>query len=106
MNDLNDLEFETPLEEEGGAMELSSAQRKINTRVADPQIDALHGKFKRGKLVVQPDFQRQYVWNTEKASKLIESALLAIPIPTIYLSEEPDDREYVIDGQVSKHIGR
>ncbi len=60
---------------------------------------ALLGKFKRGKLVAQPDFQRQFVWDQVKASKPIESALLGIPIPIICLSEEPDNKEYVIDGQ-------
>jgi uncharacterized protein with ParB-like and HNH nuclease domain len=72
---------------------------RINTASSDPEIDALHRKFKRGKLVLQPDFQRQYVWDALKASKLIESALLAIPLPIIYLSEEKDNKEYVIDGQ-------
>ena len=51
------------------------------------------------RLVLQPDFQRQYVWDSTKASKLIESAILGIPLPIIYLSEEKDGREYVIDGQ-------
>jgi hypothetical protein len=49
--------------------------------------------------VLQPDFQRQYVWDPTKASKLIESAILLIPLPIIYLSEEKDGKEYVIDGQ-------
>lgn len=48
---------------------------------------------------MQPDFQRQYVWDATKASKLIESAILFIPLPIIYLSEEKDGKEYVIDGQ-------
>lgn len=50
-------------------------------------------------VVLQPDFQRQYVWDPTKASKLIESAILLIPLPRIYLSEEKDGKEYVIDGQ-------
>ena len=48
---------------------------------------------------MQPDFQRYFVWDTKKSSRLIESALLDIPLPVIYLSEEKDGREYVIDGQ-------
>ncbi len=99
MTDTNELEFETPLEEEEESLNFPSAKRKIYTDLADPEIEALLGKFKRGKLIVQPDFQRYYVWDVAKASKLIESALLGIPIPIIYLSEEPDNKEYVIDGQ-------
>jgi hypothetical protein len=99
MADVEELEIELPEEEAELPVDVPVSKRKIFTDLADPQIDALHGKFKRGKLVVQPDFQRQFVWDQVKASKLIESALLGIPIPIVYLSEEPDNKEYVIDGQ-------
>lgn len=99
MNDIEELEFETPLEEEVESIRVPSDKRKIYTELGDPEIESLHGKFKRGKLIVQPDFQRQYVWDAAKASRLVESALLGIPIPMIYISQEQDNREYVIDGQ-------
>ena len=99
MTETEELEFETPLEEEVDSIEIASEKRKIYTELADPEIESLLGKHKRGRLIVQPDFQRQFVWDTGKASKLIESALLGIPIPLIYLSQEPDNKEYVIDGQ-------
>ena len=99
MSENEELEFETPLEEEIESIDVPSEKRKIYTELADPEIESLHGKFKRGKLIVQPDFQRQFVWDTAKASRLIESALLGIPIPLIYISQEPDNKEYVIDGQ-------
>src|SRR5579863_7260404 len=73
--------------------------RKIYTDPSDSQVDALYGKFKRGKLIVQGDFQRQFVWDSGKASRLVESIFLSIPIPMIYISEERDNKEYVIDGQ-------
>jgi len=93
------LEFDNPLEEEIDLIDLPSDQRKIFTQLADPEIESLHGKHKRRALIVQPDFQRQYVWDNAKASRLVESALLGIPIPVIYISQEPDNKEYVIDGQ-------
>jgi len=74
-------------------------ENRIFTSSGDPEIDSLYNKYKRGRLVLQPDFQRQYVWDSTKASKLIESAILLIPLPIIYLSEEKDGKEYVIDGQ-------
>lgn len=99
MADIDELEFDSPLEEEVDHIEVSGDQRKIFTDLGDPEIESLYGKHKRNKLIVQPDFQRQYVWDRTKASRLIESALLGIPIPVVYISEEPDNREYVIDGQ-------
>ncbi len=97
--ELNELEFEQPLEEEIESIEVSPTKRRVYTEQGDPEIESLYGKYKRGKLVIQPDFQRHFVWDAKKSSRLIESALLDIPLPVIYLSEEKDGKEYVIDGQ-------
>ncbi len=86
-------------QENGDDLELPISQREVLTRPADPQVCALHSKAKKGKLILQPDFQRQFVWDRKKASRLIESVLLRVPLPIIYLSEQPDGKEYVIDGQ-------
>lgn len=93
----NELNISSEIQD--GDIDVSPAQRKIYTEQGDPEIESLHGKFKRGKLLVQPEYQRQYVWDIKKASRLIESCLLDIPLPVIYLSEEKDGRENVIDGQ-------
>lgn len=71
----------------------------ILTSQGDPEIDSLLGKRQRGRLLLQPEFQRLYVWDSKKASKLVESVLLSIPLPIVYLSQEHDGKEYVIDGQ-------
>ncbi len=76
-----------------------SGKRKIYTEQGDPEIDSLYKRFKSGRLNVQPEFQRQFVWDEIKSSRLIESVLLDIPIPIVYLSEEKDGKENVIDGQ-------
>lgn len=76
-----------------------SGARKIFTEQRDPEIDSLHKRYKNGRLNIQPAFQRQFVWDKVKCSRLIESALLDIPIPIVYLSEEKDGKENVIDGQ-------
>ncbi|ATA81535.1 hypothetical protein CGC53_03825 [Capnocytophaga leadbetteri] len=46
-----------------------------------------------------PNFQRNYVWDIKRASKLIESLLIGIPIPQIFLFEEKKNNLLVIDGQ-------
>jgi hypothetical protein len=46
-----------------------------------------------------PTFQRHYVWDIERASKLIESLLIGLPIPQIFLYEEARNSFLVIDGQ-------
>lgn len=46
-----------------------------------------------------PGFQRQYVWDLKRASKLIESLIIGLPIPQIFLYEESQNSFLVIDGQ-------
>lgn len=99
LTDEIDLEIEGLGEEEAEESAITYSKRAIRTQSADPEIDSLYNRWKRGRLILQPFFQRQYVWDRPKASRLIESALLAIPLPIIYLAQEEDGRESVIDGQ-------
>ncbi|MBF0629951.1 MAG: DUF262 domain-containing protein [Magnetococcales bacterium] len=55
--------------------------------------------FINSGVVKIPGFQRNYVWDIRQASKLIESIILGIPIPQIFLYEEKKNVFLVIDGQ-------
>lgn len=87
------------LEEVEEQDERDLSTQKIFTSQADAQVDSLHGRYKRGRLNIQPDYQRKFVWDAKKASLLIESILLDIPIPIIYLAEDANNVVNVIDGQ-------
>ncbi len=80
--------------------EIPLAERKIVTQPSDPTIKSLVDKIDRGRLIVNPEFQRKYVWENKPIikSRLIESVILRVPIPTIYIADE-NGREIVIDGQ-------
>lgn len=87
------------IEEVPEDVDLSEGKRVIRTKSSDPTVEVLHAKYQRGKLNIQPSYQRQYVWDAKKASLLIESVLLDIPIPIIYLAQNEEGVENVIDGQ-------
>ncbi len=53
----------------------------------------------RNELIIDPDFQRLFVWNIKQKSELIESILMGIPLPVIYLFEQNDGRLQVVDGR-------
>lgn len=53
----------------------------------------------RKQLVLDPEFQREYVWTQEQKSELIESILMGIPIPIVYLFQTRDARIQVVDGR-------
>lgn len=80
-------------------IDIPSDRRRVKTHTIDPPIETLQGWVARGKLITQPDFQRYFVWNNTKASRLIESLLLDIPIPVVYVAEEANKTFSVVDGQ-------
>ena len=51
-----------------------------------------------GSFVMNPDFQRDFIWPDDKQSKLIESVLMRIPLPVFYLAEDDLGRMVVVDG--------
>ena len=92
------LQDETTEELEDEDIDLSD-RNKITFLGKDSDIDGLHRQDEKGRLLIQPDYQRKYVWDTTKASKLIESILINIPIPIVYLAATRDGKINVIDGQ-------
>lgn len=55
-------------------------------------------RIEAGRFMMDPDFQRDFVWSTEKQSKLIESCVMRIPLPVFYVAELSDGRVAVVDG--------
>jgi uncharacterized protein with ParB-like and HNH nuclease domain len=64
----------------------------------DFNILTLHSFIESGAVKI-PGFQRNYVWDIQRASRLIESLLIGLPIPQIFLYEEARNSFLVIDGQ-------
>ena len=54
--------------------------------------------FIENEAIKIPGFQRNYVWDITRASKLIESLLLGLPVPQIFLYEESRNAFLVVDG--------
>lgn len=61
-------------------------------------ISTIIDLIKDGDLEVAPNFQRNFVWDKTRQSKLIESILLGLPLPSIYLSQYSDGRLTIVDG--------
>ena len=55
-------------------------------------------RIKKDQYILNPDFQRDFVWEPIKQSRLIESALMRIPLPVFYLAETKDGKIIVVDG--------
>lgn len=71
----------------------------ISSYGADLDVEGLVKRLKRGDIFIPP-FQRDYVWNQAEASRLVESLLLGLPVPGVFLAKEGESNKMsVIDGQ-------
>lgn len=80
-------------------LDIAPEKRRVKTEKQDLPVETLVSWVNRGKMNLQPDFQRNFVWNLSKSSRLIESLLLDIPLPVIYVAEEGNRTYSVVDGQ-------
>lgn len=77
-----------------GAFPIDSLMIRTETR----SVFEVCRRIDSEQYVMDPDFQRQFVWDIDRQSKLVESALLRIPLPVFYLAETPDGKVVVVDG--------
>lgn len=89
------VEGETPPEEE----DVPPVSYDVTSYGSDPEVEGLVNRIRRGDIII-PTFQRDYVWRQPEASKFIESLLLGLPVPGIFLATDPKtNKQLVIDGQ-------
>lgn len=75
------------------------AQSRLVIQTADLPLGTLAHMVEGGAIDLKPGFQRRERWNSNKQSALIESFLMNVPVPPIYLSEENDGTYTAIDGK-------
>jgi hypothetical protein len=78
--------------------EIERAQRQVKTDAYQMSVGEIVNMYKDGELVIDPDFQRLFRWEIGQKSKLIESILLGIPVPSIFVFEKDDSKWELIDG--------
>ena len=96
-------EDEEPDVKDDAASEDEEASNEIRYQIssygADYPVDGLVKRLQRGDIAV-PRFQREFVWPLPQASRFIESLLLGLPVPAIFLSKDSETQKLmVIDGQ-------
>lgn len=71
---------------------------RIITESGSIKLDLLNQYIDNKKYILKPDFQRRKVWNNKKRSRLIESFIMNIPVPPVFLYETEFDEYEVMDG--------
>lgn len=75
------------------------AQNRLVFQSSDLSLEAIANMVKGEAIDIKPKYQRRERWNKDKQSALIESFLLNIPVPPIYLAEDEYGKYSVIDGK-------
>jgi hypothetical protein len=75
------------------------AQNSLVIQQSDFSLAAIYDMVSRKSIDIHPHYQRRDRWHTEKQSALIESFLLNVPVPPVYLSEDEYGQYSVIDGK-------
>ena len=94
-------EYPETLEGAGSPEDSSWGDYPIDTFLIRNEPRTVHDALRRidaGRYIMDPDFQRDFIWDDKKQSRLIESVLLRIPLPVFYLAEDDKGRLIVVDG--------
>ncbi|HEY5193826.1 MAG TPA: DUF262 domain-containing protein [Solirubrobacteraceae bacterium] len=95
-----DLAAEADVEaERNEPLDLTGDERRLVTQPYDLSVSTLVDDIDASQLLLRMEYQRSYIWDDAKASRLIESLLLNVPIPVCYFSENHDGTLEVVDGQ-------
>lgn len=78
--------------------ELAYVEFDISSTPSDPQLEQLVSQLENEDIII-PFYQRRFVWKIDQASRLIESFLMGLPVPQIFLYVNEDNQLEVIDGQ-------
>jgi Protein of unknown function DUF262 len=71
---------------------------RVHTQSLDISFNELLDMYKTGELDINPDYQRLFQWSEGARSRFIESLLLEMPVPPIYVIESSDGKYMLIDG--------
>lgn len=78
--------------------EIGEKRTEFKSESYPMSIGELINLYEKGEIVINPDFQRYFRWTDTQKSRLIESILLGIPIPSIFVFQREDGIWEVVDG--------
>lgn len=78
--------------------EINKSKKEFITDAYSMSVGELISMYKDGELIINPDFQRTFRWTLSQQSKLIESILVGVPLPSIFVYQNKDGKWEVVDG--------
>ena len=78
--------------------EITNGRLEIAADTISMSISELTNLYHEGVLVIRPEFQRLFRWSQEQKSRLVESVLLGIPLPSLFVSQSDEGKWELVDG--------
>lgn len=77
---------------------LDNARQTVKTDSYPMSLGELASMYERGEIILRPEYQRYFRWTSDQKSKLIESILIGLPLPSIFVSQDDNGNWEVVDG--------
>jgi hypothetical protein len=78
--------------------QIAEARRTIKSDGYPMSIGELTNLYREGELIIRPEFQRFFRWSDVQKSNLVESLILGIPLPSIFVAQTQDGKWELVDG--------
>lgn len=83
-------------------MDISAEIQKYRQEIKSERMDMSFGEiinmYRDKEIIISPEYQRAFRWDEQRQSDFIESILLGIPFPSIFVATNPDGKWELIDG--------
>ncbi|RKZ54054.1 MAG: DUF262 domain-containing protein [Candidatus Parabeggiatoa sp. nov. 3] len=98
-NEIIEVDADTADEEgSGGLYPYDPTKEDIDIRQEPHTVFELIRKYDQGRLIINPDFQRNLVWKLDQKSRFIESIILNFPLPPFYVNQTREGKYIIVDG--------
>ena len=78
--------------------QIEKTRNSLSTDRLDMSFGEIMSMYEREEIIIDPDFQRLFRWDTYQKTRFIESILIGIPVPPIFVAEDKDGRWELVDG--------
>lgn len=78
--------------------DITATRNTLQTDKLDMSFGEIMSMYERDELIINPDFQRLYRWTDYQKTRFIESIIIGIPIPPIFVAEDNNGKWEVVDG--------
>ncbi len=77
---------------------LDKVRKDVKTESYSMSIGELIGMYEKDEIILKPEYQRYFRWTHEQKSKLIESVLIGLPLPSFFMAQDEKGSWEVVDG--------